>query len=578
MAQYHIPQEMIDDLRLQVDIVEVVSEAGIALRQRGKNYFGLCPFHQEDTPSFSVSPERQWYRCFGCNESGNVFHFLMKVDGLTFPEALQQLADRAGVNLPGSDSAAKRPRVTGLRELHKFTVDHFHKQLLSEGSHALRYLRDRGVKMETIREFKLGFAPQSWDGLMKAAMRSGFGLQLLLEGGLIKETDGKRYDTFRNRVMFPINDEQGNPVAFGGRALDDSPAKYMNSPETPLYQKSRVIYNLDAARASIQQSGEVILVEGYMDALIPYQEGIHNIVASLGTALTDQHVRLIRRYADRVVLTYDGDKAGFNAALRGLHLLLKDGLQVRIATLPDEMDPDDLVCQQGADALLKYLQNAMNLVVFQLKMLSQPGNRNLHRTDDKTKVIKELASTLVHIESHTELDEYVHQAAADLMVEQTLLWRELQRLGVRVQRPKQNEPVRQKRSHPRVLAEQRLLQCIFLEPSLLAEARDVFQPSDFSQPEYARIAALLWSWEGGKQGLQTLADECEDEELRGTIVALAWDNSDFEDVESTFQRSLDRLRDYTLKQLELSRRQAIAESNDLDSLRELLELRARRKK
>ena len=327
-ASNHIPREILDDICAQNDIVEVISESGVLLKPVGKAYKGLCPFHDEKTPSFNVSPEKQAFYCFGCNAGGNVVSFLRKYDGKSFMEAMEWLSERAGVPLPTQDGRARQvsQKRLELQDLNRFAVEHFHRQLLDPqiGGHALAYLKNRAIKDQTIKEFQLGYATPGRQDIVKAATQAGFSIQQLIDVGLIRSDDQGTMDRFRGRVIFPIRDERGNPVGFGGRALSEGQLpKYLNSPTTALYDKSKTLYNLYEARSgNPKRRRRVILVEGYFDALMPYQAGAQNVVASLGTSFSTSHADLLKRFAEETILLYDGDPAGFQAALRGLHILL----------------------------------------------------------------------------------------------------------------------------------------------------------------------------------------------------------------------------------------------------------------
>jgi DNA primase len=358
-----IPEETIERVKATTDIVEVVSEH-VQMRQAGRNWLGLCPFHNEKTPSFNVQPELQIYHCFGCGVGGDVVKFLQEIDRVSFVEAVTFLAERAGIPVPRSGgSAAEDERNDQLFRANELAAKYFHYMLRQPaGADALRYLRKRGLTDETIDEFRIGYSLPGWSSLLEMAGRRGFPAQALELAGLVVQSPKGRghYDRFRDRVIFPITNLSGRTIAFGARALrpDDQP-KYLNSSETPIYHKSGVLYGMSHARESIRRQATAIVVEGYMDVVSLAQGGVANVIASSGTALTGLHARLLARYAERVVLLFDGDAAGGTAAQRGVEVLLATEIDTRIVTLPSGQDPDSFVRRdQGADELRQLVDKA----------------------------------------------------------------------------------------------------------------------------------------------------------------------------------------------------------------------------
>lgn len=375
------------------DIVELVSQS-VALRRRGKNYVGLCPFHAEKTPSFHVSPERRYFKCFGCKESGNAIDFVIKRDRVDFLTALRTLAERAGLEWPrrGSrrDAGSERQQ---LFDACARAAEHFHANLLSTptGQAARSYLVGRGFSDEILRRFRIGYAPPAWDDLLTCRELAGFSPGLLALAGLVKSrtTGTGHYDTFRNRIIFPIRDEQGRVVAFGGRHLPgvtsepsdpnaSPPAKYLNSPETPIFSKARTVFGLDLARPRIVETRIAALVEGYTDVVIAHQCGASNVVSVLGTALTEHHLQLLRRFADKVVLIFDADAAGETAVNRSIELFLSQPVEIAIATLPNGMDPDEFLLKHGTTAFNKLLEGATDALTFKWSLLA----RQVHNAAD----------------------------------------------------------------------------------------------------------------------------------------------------------------------------------------------------
>lgn len=359
-----------------VDIVELISRT-VSLKRRGRSYVGLCPFHQEKTPSFHVRPDRQYFICFGCKAAGNAIDFVIKRDRVEFLEAMRSLAQQYNVDLPKLGVSRERQNEKqSIYDANAAAVMFFEKQLHdpATGSAALQYLQQRGFAAETLRRFHVGFAPEAWDRLLRSLGGAKLPAELLLQAGLVKARDGGtgHYDTFRNRILFPIRDENGRTVAFGGRVMPGSadPAKYLNSPETAVFSKSRCVFGLDLARQAVVSSGTAAIVEGYTDVLMAHQCGVENVVSVLGTALTEQHVAILRRFAERIVLLFDGDNAGDLAVNRAVELFLTQPVDIAIATLPDGMDPDEFVLQRGKDAFADLLAGATDALAYQWQRLA----------------------------------------------------------------------------------------------------------------------------------------------------------------------------------------------------------------
>lgn len=365
-----IPDELVEEVKSRNDIVSVVGQYVRLDKRSSANLFGLCPFHNEDTPSFSVSPSKQIFYCFGCHKGGNVITFIREIEKCTWPQALKILADRVGIQLPEPDDAAYRERLDRNATLQKIYLEaaryYYHSLQSPAGATARRYLKERAIADSTARKFGLGFAPDEWDGLLLHLRRQGLDdPQLISQSGLFKrgKSDGY-YDLFRNRLMFPIFDAMGKIIAFGGRVLDDSQPKYLNSPETPLYTKGRHLYGLNLAKSSSDK--RLVLVEGYMDTLAMHQAGIDNAVAALGTAMTEAQANLIRKYTDQVIVGFDADAAGQNAALRSLDILTSRGLKVAVLRVPDGKDPDEFIRKHGPERFKVLIDQALPLLDFKL--------------------------------------------------------------------------------------------------------------------------------------------------------------------------------------------------------------------
>jgi DNA primase catalytic core len=359
------------------DIVDVIGKT-VALKRRGRKFLGLCPFHSEKSPSFNVDSERQFFHCFGCKAGGNVIDFVMKRDGLPFIDALRQLGEVAGLDMPRFGvSKEKSGERQQLLDANAAAVMFFENLLAHAdvGAPGREYLAKRGINDESVKRFRIGVAPSAWDALLKSPAMKKFPPPLLATAGLVKpRTNGEgHYDTFRNRLMFPIRDEAGRTIAFGGRVMpgSDDPAKYLNSPETPLFSKSRCVFGLDLARQRIVETGMVAVVEGYTDVVMAHQFGVSNVVSILGTAMTEQHVALMRRFANKIVLLFDADAAGDMAVNRAVSLFLTQPIDIAIASMPTDVDPDEYLLEHGAEAFEKVLAGAVDALTFKWKLLSK---------------------------------------------------------------------------------------------------------------------------------------------------------------------------------------------------------------
>lgn len=370
------PQELVERINDRTDIVQLIGEQ-LKLEKKGKDYWGLCPFHSERTPSFSVSQDKQMYYCFGCHAGGNAVSFLMEHNKLSFPEVIEQLAERAGVELPQPDDDGKVLEQRKMRErdlrIMSWAAEVFHRQLAKEelGRTARDYMLGRGVSQEMIDELKLGVS-LSGSVLMKKAEQQGISVEELIRVGLVIHGENGHYDRFRSRVMFPIRDRRGKVIAFGGRILGEGQPKYLNSPENPLFNKSRELYGLDRAGKSIASAGFAVIVEGYMDAIMSWQYGVDNVVASMGTALSQGHAQILKRYTGKASLCFDADGAGQAAALRGMEVLQKAGFEVKVAVLSDGLDPDDYLRRNGRESFVSLVRDeAMHLIAYRLDRLAQ---------------------------------------------------------------------------------------------------------------------------------------------------------------------------------------------------------------
>lgn len=425
---------LLDDIRRSSDIVDVVGGV-VKLRRRGKNFIGLCPFHQEKTPSFNVNPEMQIYKCFGCGKGGNVFQFVMETERVSFVEAVRSLAERAGIKIPeeGKDEKVQEENDRILNAL-RFAGRLFHDNLTKtdEGRSALEYFKQRGFSDDTMRAFGLGYALNSWDHLLTHARREDIKDEDLLAAGLLrKREDGSSfYDYFRGRAMFPIFSAAGRVVAFGARKMrEDDPiqGKYINSPETPVYSKSRVLFGLSHAKEAIRQQDAVLLVEGYADMISLFQAGVQNVVASSGTALTEEQLLLLSRYTKNLVLVYDGDSAGSRATIRGIDLALEKDMDLRIVALPGGEDPDSFVRNHGANAFRELLAQAVSFIDF--KALEYRKMGLFDSTEGKAKAVRAIVQSIARISDELKRSFFIKDVAERYGLYESVLWKELEKWG-----------------------------------------------------------------------------------------------------------------------------------------------------
>ena len=414
-----IPDEIIQKVKNENDVVDIVSEV-VRLKRSGRNYMGLCPFHKEKTPSFSVSPDKQIYKCFGCGETGNVFTFLMKYRNMDFIEAVKYLADRANIAIEYDDDKTRAFEQEKNR-LYKLNVEaaRFFYSNLVKSKKAQEYFRARGISVSTMKRFGLGFAPDSWHSLHNALKAKGYTeLDMLNLGLIIKSEKGNMYDRFRNRVIFPVFDYSGRVIGFGGRVLDDSKPKYLNSPESLIFQKGVNLYGLNFALKN-NKDRTFIIVEGYMDCISLHQYGITNVVASLGTALTERQAKLLRRYADKIIMSYDADGAGQAATIRGMEVLRKEGLDVRILTIPSGKDPDEFIRANGKEAFLRLIDNALPLLDYKIKKAAEGVNFN--DSEEVIKYIKKVTDVLAEL-NPVEKDVYIKKISQDTGIKEQAIY------------------------------------------------------------------------------------------------------------------------------------------------------------
>ena len=554
----YYPEELVEEVRLKNDIVDVISSY-VKLQKKGSSYFGLCPFHNEKSPSFSVSRQKQMFYCFGCGAGGNVFTFLMEYENYSFVEALKVLADRAGVELPqmeySREAQEKAEQRTVLLEINKLAAKYFYAQLKSEqGRNAYTYLKNRRLSDATITSFGLGYSNKYSDDLYRYLKMKGYSDEMLLKAGLIS-ADEKHgaYDKFWNRVMFPIMDANNRVIGFGGRVMGDGKPKYLNSPETPVFDKSRNLYGLHRARTS--RKPYFIICEGYMDVIALHQAGFTNAVASLGTALTAGHASLIKRYVNEVYLTYDSDEAGTKAALRAAPILKSVGITAKVIRMDPFKDPDEFIKNLGADAFEERIHKARNGFLFGLEMLER--DFDMASPEGKTAFMREAAARLTEFNEEIERSNYIEAVAGTYGVSSEELRKLVVKTAVRtglvkpVERPKPAVN-RNKGKEDGVLKSQRLLLTWMIDDeNIFRQIRNIIGPEDFREPLYHTVAKLLYQqYEAGNVNPAQIMNHFTDEEEHRRVAELFHTRlpevSTIQEKEKALKETLLRIKQHSL--------------------------------
>ena len=532
----YYPEELIEEVRTRNDIVEVIS-GYVRLQKKGSNYFGLCPFHNEKSPSFSVSPGKQMYYCFGCGAGGNVITFLMEYENQTFPEAVRTLAQRAGIALPEADDSKEARQADSRRakllEINKEAAKYFYYQLRTErGSVGMEYLRKRELSDETMNHFGLGYANKYSNDLIQYLKSKGYSEDLIRDAGLcnVDEKHGM-YDKFWNRVMFPIQDINHRVIGFGGRVMGDGKPKYLNSPETEIFDKSRNLYGLNFARTS--RKGNVILCEGYMDVIAMHQAGFTQAVASLGTAFTSGQASLLRRYANEILLSYDSDGAGVNAALRAIGILKEAGMTGRVINLEPYKDPDEFIKALGGEEFQKRLDHAENSFFFELRQLQK--NYDLSDPEQKTAFHREIARKLCTFSEEVERENYIEAVALKYHISFENLRRLVGTYAAQtglaqpVIRPKSGVQKKNTAAEGIKNSQKLLLTWLVEQPQLYRQISKYISPKDFTEGLYEKVADRLF-------------EELEQGNINpASIISMFEEEEDQREAASLFHTKLERL-------------------------------------
>ena len=495
----YYPDEIVEEVRMKNDIVDVIS-GYVKIQKKGSSYFGLCPFHNEKSPSFSVSRQKQMFYCFGCGAGGNVFTFVMEYENYTFAEAIKHLAERAGVTLPeaeySQEARQRESKRAKLLEINKEAAKYFYFQLrANQGKGGLTYLQKRNLSEETIHKFGLGFANMTSNDLVKYLKSKGYEDKLIQESGLASfDEKYGLHDKFWNRVMFPISDVNHRVIGFGGRVMGDAKPKYLNSPETLVFDKSRNLYGLNFARTS--RKNHVILCEGYMDVISMHQAGFTEAVASLGTAFTEGQASLLKRYVQEVILAYDSDEAGTKAALRAIGILKDAGLTGKVLSLEPYKDPDEFISNLGAEAFEERIRQAENSFFFEIRVLQR--DFDLKDPESKTKFYREIAKKLCGFSEELERDNYIQAVAEKYQIG----YKELRKLvlsyaaqtglATPMERPKSGIQKKATPEENKKKAQRLLLTWLTEEPALYPKIKKYISPEDFTEDLYKRVAERLF--------------------------------------------------------------------------------------
>jgi len=546
-----VPQDTIDRIRDSAEILDVVSDY-VELRRRGRNYFGLCPFHTEKTPSFSVAPDKQIYHCFGCGTGGNAISFLMEYEKISFVESLQKLAERYGIELNLQRDDGSSEFFSQLYDIHTAAVNFFKKNLASELGKKIRdYLKERGLSNETVAIFDLGYADNGWDHLLSVAKSKKVTQEVIKKCGLFTKTDKGIFDRFRNRLMFPITNRGDRVVAFGGRdMLGESDAKYLNSPETPIYNKREILYGLSRTKDAARQDRTLVVVEGYMDLLQLYQNGITNIAATSGTALTSGQVSQIRKFADTVYLAYDGDTAGRKAAITAGYNLLKGGITPKIVEVPEEKDPDSWVKESGVDSFKEAQAQARDVIAFHFGHTP----RDLSNASERSRLAEEMSTELAGIGDEIIQRDMVRQVAERMAVDEEAILRIVKK-NMRRPRRQQETPSVQSDTEPGSQTEKAECEIIKLLASgnsqVVELLRDNTNLETFTDPVMKTLAGYLLESENqnGNSNLSGALDLFQEKKERERASRLLLETTTEEDAHRVAVDCLITLEKNPLKQL-----------------------------
>ena len=561
-------EELIDEIRNSNDIVDIISQY-VILKRSGRNFFGLCPFHKEKTPSFSVSPDKQIFHCFGCGAGGNVIHFISKIENVDFKESLEILADRVGIKLPTLENNVDSKRLElkeKVYEINKLVATYYHETLYKpQAKPAQEYVKKRKLDNKALKEFCIGYAENA-NVLYKMLKEKGFTEEEILASDLVIKKGNSYVDRFKNRLIFPIQDIRNRFIAFGGRVLDNSLPKYINSPENIVYSKARNLYGLNVAKNT--KTRKLIIVEGYMDTVSLHQRGIDNVVASCGTALTEAQGRLLRKYAEKVIISYDSDSAGQAATLRGLEILNNLGCDIRILQMEGAKDPDEYVIKYGNGRFNDLIENAISLVEFKIKVLKK--GLNIENTNDKIKFMNEIAKILGGVDNKIEQEIYIDKISSDYNISKEAIYAQINKneysnnKGSKILESSNIRKPIIKKQETKVNSELEKRENIII--SLLIDGgeevynkiKDIINPNDFKSEANQKIMRRLYEeFEKGNSNINSLVDMfADDEQVVNALTGIMADDYEIEDNKKALE---DVINNYQKEKL-MARRNEIIQS------------------
>lgn len=561
-------EELIDEIRNSNDIVDIISQY-VILKRSGRNFFGLCPFHREKTPSFSVSPDKQIFHCFGCGAGGNVIHFISKIENVDFKESLEILADRVGIKLPTLENNVDSKRLElkeKVYEINKLVATYYHETLYKpQAKPAQEYVKKRKLDNKALKEFCIGYAENA-NVLYKMLKEKGFTEEEILASDLVIKKGNSYVDRFKNRLIFPIQDIRNRFIAFGGRVLDNSLPKYINSPENIVYSKARNLYGLNVAKNT--KTRKLIIVEGYMDTVSLHQRGIDNVVASCGTALTEAQGRLLRKYAEKVIISYDSDSAGQAATLRGLEILNNLGCDIRILQMEGAKDPDEYVIKYGNGRFNDLVENAISLVEFKIKVLKK--GLNIENTNDKIKFMNEIAKILGEVDNKIEQEIYIDKISSDYNISKEAIYAQINKneysnnKGSKILESSNIRKPIIKKQETKVNSELEKRENIII--SLLIDGgeevynkiKDIINPNDLKNEANQKIMRRLYEeFEKGNSNINSLVDMfADDEQVVNALTGIMADDYEIEDN----KKALDDVINNYQKEKLMARRNEIIQS------------------
>lgn len=561
-------EELIDEIRNSNDIVDIISQY-VILKRSGRNFFGLCPFHKEKTPSFSVSPDKQIFHCFGCGAGGNVIHFISKIENVDFKESLEILADRAGIKLPTLENNVDSKRLElkeKVYEINKLVAMYYHETLYKpQAKPAQEYVKKRKLDNKALKEFCIGYAENA-NVLYKLLKEKGFTEEEILASDLVIKKENNYVDRFKNRLIFPIQDIRNRFIAFGGRVLDNSLPKYINSPENIVYSKARNLYGLNVAKNT--KTRKLIIVEGYMDTVSLHQRGIDNVVASCGTALTEAQGRLLRKYAEKVIISYDSDSAGQAATLRGLEILNNLGCDIRILQMEGAKDPDEYVIKYGNGRFNDLVENAISLVEFKIKVLKK--GLNIENTNDKIKFMNEIAKILGGVDNKIEQEIYIDKISSDYNISKEAIYAQINKneysnnKGAKILESSSiRKPTikrQEKEINPELEKRENIIISLLIDggEEVYNKIKDIINPNDFKSEANQKIMRRLYEeFEKGNSNINSLVDMfADDEQVVNALTGIMADDYEIEDN----KKALDDVINNYQKEKLMARRNEIIQS------------------